>query len=90
MISIKIIVFLVIRSVRRTIEVDIKNTRRAIKALLSTIEASILEESTIIASIEESSTTLAIRNEYRSSYINTKNIIVFASLRIKEYYDTRY
>ena len=33
---------------------------------------------------------IAIINEYRSFYIDIKNAIVFASLKIKKFYDTRH
>ena len=53
-----------------------------------------VKSSTFIFSARETSfieiSRIAIMNEYRSSHINIKNVIAFASLKMKKVYNARY
>ena len=74
-----IIAYFVIRSVVRNFrEHFVINSKISIRSLKFLIKVFIKVE------------RLTSISEYRSSYINVKNIIIFASIRIKKYYNSRY
>ena len=76
--SLRIVIFVII---------DVRSTSiEALNISEILLETSLVRELLIISFNRKS----AIINEYRPSHINIKDVIVFAFLKIKKYYNLRY
>ena len=58
--------------------------------IIVSLVAEIFRKFFVAIIMEVSDSRFAVINEYRSYYIDVKNVIVFAVFRMKEYYDARY